>query len=157
MMEFLGFLTAQDKEILNLIYKAQYSVEENTPLCLLGKRFFGFLKRKQKTVVICTQNAKDVSGYSMPKFDGDYDRERGRAKLYITRALRHEAIHVAQDCNNGNLLKIFNKNNSKLHPFKIDALKGSTAVSGNRDKEYEAYFLEDKPKVVISSLKKFCF
>ena len=59
-MEFLLFLTAKEKEILELIYKAQFSVEENTPLCLLGKKYVGFVKKRQKTVVICTQNIKSV-------------------------------------------------------------------------------------------------
>ena len=36
-MEFIDFLNSKEKEILNLIYQANYSAEENTPLCLLGK------------------------------------------------------------------------------------------------------------------------
>ncbi len=154
MLEFLAFLSSNDKEILDLIYKAQFSVEENTPLCLLGKRFFGFLKKEQRTVVICTKNAMDVSGYSIPRAGNDdgYDP----TKIYISRALRHEAVHVAQSCNNGKLLNILKPGKVKIHPFKKDALKGSTSVSGNREKEYEAYLLEDRPKLVKYALEKFC-
>ena len=59
-MEFLLFLSGIDKEILALIRKADFTVEENTPLCLLGKKFFGFLKREQRSIVICTKNAIDI-------------------------------------------------------------------------------------------------
>ena len=55
-MEFLLFLTAKEKEILELIYKAGFTVEENTPLCLIGKKYVGFTKKWQRSVVICTQN-----------------------------------------------------------------------------------------------------
>ena len=68
MLEFIEFLSYRDKEILELVRKANFSVEENTPLCLLGKKFFGFLKKEQRTVVICTNNAKQAGGFSFPKF-----------------------------------------------------------------------------------------
>ena len=62
-MEFLLFLSSRDKEILELINRARFSVEENTPLCLMGKKYFGFLKKRQRRVVICTKNAMDAGGY----------------------------------------------------------------------------------------------
>ncbi len=152
-MEFITFLASRDKEILDLIYKAGYRVEENTPLCLLGKGFFGFLKRRRHTVVICTENAKYVGGYSIP---GSKDNDYSPTKIYIRRALRHEAVHVAQDCNNGNLLKMVKEGSLKVHPYKLRALKGSSRVSGNKKREYEAYALEDKPRIVKAALKKYC-
>jgi len=153
-MEFLLLLTAKDKEILELIYKAGFSAEENTPLCLLGKNFFGFLKKEQKKVVICTKNAMEIGGYWIPKSirDNDYDQTR----IYIGRALRHEAVHVAQSCNNGAPLRMVSVSKLKLHPYKEKALKRSTKVSGNREKEYEAYLMEDRPKLVKNALKKYC-
>ena len=153
-MEFLLLLSANDKEIMDLIYKTGFSVEENTPLCLLGDKFFGFYKKKQQTVVICTKNAMKVGGYSIPKnrIHDDYNQ----TSIYIRRALRHEAVHVAQSCNNGKPLKMNGEKGYKLHPYKIDALKNSTMLSGNREKEYEAYWMEDRPKLVIKSLKKYC-
>ncbi len=154
-MDFFLFLGAQDKEILELVYKANYSVEENTPLCLLGKKFFGFLKREQKTIVICTKNAIDISGYSLPKIPEDEDIDM--AGIYIRRALRHEAVHVAQDCNNGEVMNPFSGEAPEIHLYKRDALEASTSISGHRDKEYEAYILEDKPNEVIAALKKYCF
>ena len=153
-MEFLLLLTAKDKEILDLVYKARFSVEENTPLCLLGKKFFGFLKTRQKTVVICTRNAQDLA--VNPISTNDHGNENYQTAFYIRRALRHEAVHVAQMCNNGKVISSAGKNKFKLHPFKETALKGSTKISGNEKKEYEAYWMEDKPNLVISALKKYC-
>ena len=46
MLEFILFLNSPEKEIVSLIKKANYKIEENTPLCLISKKFFGFLKKK---------------------------------------------------------------------------------------------------------------
>ena len=153
-MEFLLFLTSKDKEILDLIYKARFSAEENTPLCLMSKKYFGFLKRKQRKVVICTKNAMDLGGYLIPKPGRDDGLDQ--TGIYIRRALRHEAVHVAQSCNNGAPLNLVKEKNLEIHPYKLNALKSSTKVSGNKEKEYEAYAMEDKPKLVIAALKKYC-
>ena len=153
-MEFLLLLTSKDKEIVDLIYKAGFSIEENTPLCLLGKRYFGFLKRKQKRVVLCTENAKSYGGYSIPK--GNRDEDYNQTSIYIRRALRHEAVHVAQHCNGGKTLKLVNIKDMEIHPYKKEALNGSTKISGNKAKEHEAYWMEDKPKLVKAALKRYC-
>ena len=154
-MEFLLFLNAKEKEILDLIQKANYKVEENTPLCLLGKQYFGFLKVNQKSVVICTKNAKIKGGLFLRKVQFNDDIEQ--TGIYIRRALRHESVHIAQHCNNGDLIKVDTKRNLKINRYKLEALKGSTKISGKREHEYQAYTLEDKPKLIISALKKYCF
>ncbi len=153
-MEFLLFLNSHEKEILELIYKANYSVEENTPLCLLGDKYVGFLKRRQQKVVICTKNAMKLGGY---RFSRDDDGENFKTGLMIRRALRHESVHIAQECNNGSPLNFNNSRQTKLIPQKISAFHGSTKLTGEREKEYEAYLIEDQPKKVISILKKYCF
>ena len=154
-MEFLLFLSGIDKEILALIRKANFTVEENTPLCLLGKKYFGFLRKSQKKVVICTQNAIDLGGYKIQESVSDKGFEP--TKLYIRRALRHEAVHVAQSCNNDKVMNFIKGRKIELHPYKFNALKMSTKISGNRDKEYEAYWMEDRPFMVRAALKKYCF
>ncbi len=154
MMEFLIFLNSKEKEILELVNMAQYSVEENTPLCLLGKEFFGFLKKDKKVIVICTENAKEFAGYSFR--NKKQPLNMSRTGIYIRRALRHEAVHVAQGCNDGNLVELKREKNLKIHPYKINALKGSTRISGDESKEYQAYAMEDKPKLIIESLRKYC-
>ena len=154
MMEFLLFLSAKDKEILDLVYKANFTAEENTPLCLLGKKFFGFLKKEQRTVVICTKNAKSYGGYMFakgPKSDGSF-----KTGLMVRRALRHESVHIAQECNGGNQI-YQGKKSMKINSYKLNALEGSTKLTGERKKEIEAYALEDRPRKVISLLKEFCF
>ena len=82
MLEFILFLSAKDKEILKLVRQAEYSLEENTPLCLLGDKFFGFVKKAQKIVVICTDNAKRIGGHSIPK--GLENDGFDKTKIYIS-------------------------------------------------------------------------
>ncbi len=155
MLEFLVFLNVHEKKILELIKQANYEVEENTPLCLIGDEFFGFLKKPQKRVVICTENAKKYGGYNFansPKSGSAF-----QTGLMIRRALRHEAVHIAQECNNGEAMNIVKKENIKISPHKLKALKGSTSLTGDYEGEYEAYTLEDRPRKIISLLKEFCF
>ncbi len=139
-------------EIIKIIEKIDYGIEENTPLCLLGKEFFGFLKKNQKKIVICTENAKRFSGYYIkrPYKNDDFNK----TSTYIRRALRHESVHIAQACNNGNLIEI-NKN-IKMHSHKTKAWVNSSKLSGEKEKEYQAYALEDKPRLVLKALKKYC-
>ena len=54
------------------------------------------------------------------------------------------------------LRRNFEKNKIKISPYKLNALKGSISLVGQADKEYEAYSLEDRPRYVISLLKKYC-
>ena len=43
-----------------------------------------------------------------------------------------------------------------MNALKNEALKGSIKISGDVDKERQAYILEDKPKLVIKVLEKYC-
>ena len=153
MLEFILFLNAQEKQILDLVQKANYNIEENTPLCLIGNRFFGFLKKRTNTIVICTENAKKYTGYYLMK---NSNSDTFKTGLMIRRALRHESVHIAQECNNGNLIETDTKKKIEMNPLKLNALKASTKLVGNKEKEYEAYAMEDKPKLVIAALKKYC-
>ena len=134
MLEFILFLNSPEKEIVSLIKKANYKIEENTPLCLISRKFFGFLKKKQRTVVICTDNAKEYGGYMFakgPNGDGSF-----KTGLMIRRALRHESVHIAQECNGGHPINEVNEGKGiKISPYKLNALKGSTELTGEREKE----------------------
>ena len=151
-MEFLAFLDKNEIEIIRLIKKAGYSIDENTPLCLKGKEYVGFIKKKQRKLVICTNNVLQRVNYKYIRLKRTDGFER--VSIHLKKALRHEAVHLAQECNNGNLLNL--KTTLRLNPSKLNALKGSIKISGEEEKEKEAYILEDRPKLVIKELKKYC-
>ena len=151
-MEFIEFLDQIEIEIVRIVEQAGYSTEENTELCLLSEKFVGFLQKRQKKIVICTDNAKKKEGYKFLKNSNNNTFER--TARHIKKALRHEAIHVAQECNDGKLLDI--KQKLSMHSTKVDALKGSTKMSGEEEKEKQAYILEDKPKLVKKELRRYC-
>ena len=151
-MEFVLFLDKIEIEIIRLVEQAGYSIEENTNLCFLGGNYVGFLKKKQKKIVICTNNVKEKERYKMKRIRNNDNFER--TAIHLKKALRHEAAHIAQECNNGKMIDI-NKN-LKINPAKLNALKGSTMVSGERQKEKQAYILEDKPKLILENLRKYC-
>ena len=150
-MEFILFLNKLDKEIIELINKSNHSIEEDTALCLMDKKFVGFYKKREKTIVICTQNAKKLGGYRDHK---SYDNHK--TKLYIRRALRHETTHLVQSCNNNKPTGVIKNIEDKIHVGKLNALKSSVRISGNFDKELEAYVMEDKPRKIKEILKSYC-
>ena len=63
-------------------------------------------------------------------------------------------MHVAQECNNGKLLDI--KKRISMNPTKNKALNGSKKISGEEEKERQAYILEDQPILLKKELKKYC-
>ena len=151
-MELLEFIDRTVVEIIRMIEKAGYKTAENTKLCLLSENYVGFLDKRKKEIIICTSNAKKKEGYTLLR-NKDKDAFE-RTALHIKKALRHEAVHVAQECNDGNLLKIEKK--LSMSPSKIKALKESIKISGERKKERQAYILENKPKLVEKELRKYC-
>ena len=151
-MEFIQFLDKIEIEIIRMVEKVGYSIEENTPLCLSSDNYVGFLKKKEKTIVICTENAKKKEGYTLLTKRNTNRFER--TATHLKKALRHESIHVAQECNDGKLLDI--KKRLSMNPAKIKALNGSRKISGEEEKEKQAYILEDRPKQVKKELEKYC-
>ena len=151
-MEFIQFLDKIEIEIIRMVEKVGYSIEENTPLCLSSDNYVGFLRKKEKTIVICTENAKKREGYTLLS-KRDTNRFE-RTATHLKKALRHESIHVAQECNDGKLLNI--KKRLSMNQAKIKALNGSIKISGKEEKEKQAYILEDRPKQVKKELEKYC-
>ena len=151
-MEFIEFLDRAEMEIIKIVENAGYKTKENTELCLTSENYVGFLNKSTKEIIICTYNAKKRERYTLMRKNNKDIFER--TALHIKKAIRHEAVHVAQECNDGNLLKIDRK--ISMNSSKINALKGSIRISGEEEKEKQAYILEDKPSLLIKELKKYC-
>ena len=151
-MEFVDFLDKKEIEIIKIVEQVGYKIEENKPLCLVSNNYVGFLNKRKKDLIICTNYAKKREGYTiLRKKDKDTFE---RTALHIKKALRHEAVHVAQECNNGNLLSLNKK--LSMSPLKLKALNESIKISGEREKERQAYILENKPRLVEKELRKYC-
>tara|TARA_Y100000589_G_scaffold321268_1_gene352372 strand:+ start:52 stop:516 length:465 start_codon:yes stop_codon:yes gene_type:complete len=153
-MEFIIFLSKLDLKIIELIKKTNYSIEENSPLCLIDKRYKGFHKKREKTIVICTENAKKITNYRNNKNLNNNNNHK--TKLYIRRALRHEATHMVQSCNNNKIIGDLEKIQRKVNKIKEGAIKSSLNISGNLNRELEAYMMEDRPKEVKKAIEKYC-
>ena len=154
-MEFILFLSKLDKEILNLLIKANYIVEENKIECLLNKEIKGLHNFKENKIIICTENAKRKTNYRYKKQVADNDNFK--TERAIRKALRHEATHAIQKCNDNKIIGDIKKLERKMHQSKKKALDFSTSnFSGTYAKEIEAYVLEDKPKKVKDFIKKYC-
>ena len=154
-MEFIIFLSKLDKEILDLLIKANYIVEENKIECLLNKEIKGLHNFEKNKIIICTENAKRKTNYRNKKQQPNKDNFK--TELVIRRALRHEATHAIQKCNNNKTVGEIKDLENKLPQSKRRALEFSTSnFSGTYAKEVEAYVLEDKPKKVKNLIEKYC-
>jgi len=146
-MEFIIFLSKLDKEILDLLIKANYEVEENKIECLLNKEIKGLHNFIENKIIICTENAKRKTNYRNKK--KQQKKDNFKTELAVRKALRHEATHAIQKCNDNKPMEDIKKLESKLHQSKKKALEFSSSnFSGTYAKEVEAYILEDKPKKV---------
>ena len=154
-MEFIIFLSKLDKEILDLLIKANYKVEENKIECLINKEIKGLHNFVENKIIICTENAKRKTNYRNEKQRPNKDNFK--TELAIRKALRHEATHAIQKCNNNQTVSDIKTLENKLHQSKRKALEFSTSnFPGNYAKELEAYVLEDKPKKVKNLINKYC-
>ena len=154
-MEFILFLSKLDKEILDLLIKANYIVEENKIECHLNKEIKGLHNLLENKIIICTENAKRKTNYRnkkhLPK------KDNFKTEIAIRKSLRHEATHAIQKCNENKIIGDIKILESKLHKNKRKALNFSTYnFSGTYAKEVEAYVLENKPKKVKNMIKKYC-
>ena len=154
-MEFIIFLSKLDKEILDLLMKANYIVEENKIECRINKEIKGLHKFEENKIIICTENAKKKTNYRNETQRPNKDNFK--TKLAIRKALRHEASHAIQKCNNNKTAGDIKILEAKLHQSKRRSLEFSTKnFSGTYAKEIEAYVLEDKPKKVRDFIKNYC-
>ena len=154
-MEFIIFLGRLDKEILELLIKANYIVEENNIECLINKEIKGLHNFEENKIIICTENAKRKTNYRNKKHG--INKDNFKTELAIRKALRHEATHAIQKCNNNKTVGDIRNLEGKLHQSKKRSLEFSTSnFSGTYAKEVEAYILEDKPKKVKKLIKKYC-
>ena len=154
-MEFIIFLSKLDKEILDLLIKSKYIVEENRVECFLNKKIKGLHKFEENRIIICTENAKRKTNYINKKKQPN--KSNFKTELAIRKALRHEATHAIQKCNNNKTVGDIKNLEDKLHQSKRRSLEFSTSnFSGTYAKEVEAYILEEKPKKVKNMIKKYC-
>ena len=93
-MEFILFLSKLDKEILNLLMKANYIVEENKIECLLNKEIKGLHNFKENKIIICTENAKRKTNFRNK--NQQPNKNNFQTEWAIRKALRHEATHAIQ-------------------------------------------------------------
>jgi hypothetical protein len=141
-MIFPYYLTPEAKQILDLIAKARFNIQENISWCS-NVNYAGGVIKQNKTFFICTKTI--LNGPS--------------PNLYLNETVYHESVHVAQACRGMKPLGIPLKD-MRLSSEKMHMINKSIALTKNeytRRLEHEAYWLEDKPKETIKYLRKFCF
>ena len=67
---------------------------------------------REKEIVICTKNAKNITNFTNKIRSNNKDNHK--TKLYIRRALRHEATHMIQACNGDKIIGDINEIKKKI-------------------------------------------
>lgn len=135
-MEFLLYLTPIGNQIINKIISKNYAIRENAPICR-NKEIFGFLKTLE--FIICTNNIKNTIS---------------PVKHYVNETVYHEAVHMIHSCKRGPI----GISNVSLDQWKLnDVVRSSNISKQHQVYELEAYYLEDKPDLVLSYIEKYCF
>lgn len=135
-MDFLLYLNPVGTEIISIIEKLKISIQENPPICKKYKDLFGY--KDTNKFILCTNNIKNTIS---------------PVEFYVNETVYHEAVHVAQNCKKGTLGI---KNPILEDRKKIDVQNSLKYNKNNYQYEVEAYYLEDKPEIVLSYLKKYC-
>jgi hypothetical protein len=141
-MIFPYYLTPESKQIVELIAKAHFKVQENISWCADGSYAGGVIK-ENKTFFICTKNILNGSN----------------ANHYLNETVYHEAVHVVQACKGMQQIGI-PLSQMPLSQTKMRDINQSISLTKKKSMqrmEHEAYWLEDKPKETIKYLRKFCF
>ena len=156
-MEYANFLNANAKIVHNQVLKAGYQIRENSPYCLMTKKTLALHDGKAKIIYLCTQNLKNILYWDAPvgpRTVLSKSRQK-EASFFMSKALTHEAVHVAQYCNSGKLIAP-DKSSTVVSKFKSAAIELSLAIGGTREREEEAYALETNPIFVVNALEKYC-
>jgi hypothetical protein len=141
-MIFSYYLTPESTQIVELIAKAHFKVQENISWCSDGSYAGGVIK-ENKTFFICTKTVLNSSS----------------GNRYLNETVYHEAVHVVQACKGMKPIGI-PLSQMPLSKTKMNDIDRSISLTNKkwmRQMEHEAYWLEDKPKKTIYYLKKFCF
>jgi uncharacterized protein YycO len=135
-MDFLIYLTPVGNEIISKIISKNYIIKENATICR-NKEIFGFLKTPE--FIMCTNNIKNTIS---------------PVKHYVNETVYHEAVHMVQSCKRGPI----GISNVSLNQWKLnDVVRSSNISKQHQVYELEAYYLEDKPDLVLSYIEKYCF
>ena len=156
-MEYANFLNANAKIVHDQVLKAGYQIRENSPYCLMTKKTLALHDGKAKIIYLCTQNLKNILYWNAPAGPRTVlsKSRQKEASFFMSKALTHEAVHVAQHCNSGKLIAP-DKSSTVVTKFKNAAIELSLAIGGTREREEEAYALETNPVFVVNALEKYC-
>ena len=143
-MIFLDFLTPDTIKVYKSLMQ-KVKIVENSAICR-KHNVFGWYSSPGNILTICTNRIK---GYES-------------IQEYINETLLHEAVHVAQHCKGRANAMVPLHIAPALMPLsqrRQQDMKTAVKINGPmvKQKEHEAFWMEDKPAKVYYVLKKFCF
>lgn len=142
-MEMTSYLSPQVQEVFKMVSR-KVRVLDNGPMCTKYE-IFGFFDAPRKELTICSRRIMA----SASRYDD------------MNATVLHESVHVAQSCGTSfRYLRPFGVKSSAmpLSAAKLAGLKKVIAFDARLAHiDREAFYMEDKPGLVASVLRKYCF
>ena len=164
-LKFYSYLDKSGKKIIDLVDRSQKVIfypKENTPICK-NKNYWGYVTGAYKDtdgffksyLVICSNK---IIRYTNKNYKNNLTQ---KLQYFINGTLNHEALHSAQLCKARPNFKPFGINNGYFSKSVRDKVYGSEVYAKNTPEddllEMEAFYVEDKPYLVISYLREYCY
>jgi hypothetical protein len=150
MIELIGLLLPAQLELINVVAKTGFTIHEDAGLCQSSVIVFGWTDAN-KNVGFCPNNLRE------------YAKQKNYPESYIKNSMNtavvHEAVHVAQMCNNRKPVLLSPVKMSELSKTQIRSVINSMIVTRNLASaalEAEAYYLEKSPTLTAFLVKKYC-
>lgn len=144
-MNFLAYASAIAVYLVQLV-DVNYVVKENGPWCK-QVNIFGYVSGDSRFFSVCTDRIILFS--RSVGVDPAY---------YIDETIYHEVAHIAQLCRPPKYLLGIPPQNMSLNAQRARDVLESTRLTSpsNKQREHEAFWLEDKPKEVMYYYRRFC-
>ena len=149
-VDYLDYSGLRIIESVDLSKKPYFFIKENTPTCK-SKGFLGYLSHQQwqrsdADLVVCTRN---IYFYTLGDINKDFVHE-------IKDTVRHEAVHAAQLCKQGNFLLGVDQRRFEGYPKRMVYTYYKNSSNFEKKLELEAFALEDDPYFVLNSVNRYC-
>ena len=164
-LRFYSYLNTSGEKIIDLVDRSQKVIfypKENTPMCK-SKNYWGYVTGAYKDTDGFFKSYFVICSNKIIRYTNKYYKENftEKSSYFINVVLNHEALHSAQLCKSRPYFKPFGINNGYFSKSIRDKVYKSEVYAKNTQEEnlieMEAFYVEDKPFLVISYLEEYCY
>ena len=164
-LKFFKYLDKSGEKIIDLVDRSQKVIfypKENTPKCK-SNNYWGYVTGAYKDTDGFFKSYLVICSNKIIRYTNKYYKNNltEKSSYFINVTLNHEALHSAQLCMSSPYFKPFGINNGYFSKSIRDKVNKSEVYAKNTPEddllEMEAFYVEDKPYLVIYYLEEYCY